>query len=122
MNINLEDYKISYEVTVLPNVLYAELVNAKTPLVFDSFYIPEELKNFALECRFILYDKDGGCVEFSNNITLEQQIVYTLNLVPLKMIHKLCSSVKNQYSKEYPVIAGSDSIADSSTLSSNDST
>lgn len=91
-SINLEEYKISYEITILPHVIYSQLVSANNPLEFKELYIPPELENKAIECRFVLFSPKGECIELSNNIVLKNNLKYTLNIVPLKIIQKLVNN------------------------------
>jgi hypothetical protein len=92
----LEDYILIYEVTILPTILFAQLVKANEPLEFKDFELPQETIGSTVECRFSLYDKEGKLLELSSNTVpgYPSTIVASLNIVPLKMIKTLLTKLK----------------------------
>lgn len=85
---DLSGYRISYEVTCLPTILYAGLHPLNNLPKFESFHIPSTLRTMPIECRVILYDDKGEALDFSSTMVaaIPSIVTSTINLLPLKMI------------------------------------
>lgn len=91
----LASYWLSYEVTALPVILFAELVRADTPLSFSEFYVPKDVLGAPVECRVLLYNNRGHLIEMSSSMTVgyPSAIAAVLNVAPLKMINNLLNTL-----------------------------
>lgn len=93
MNI-LENYTITYQVTVLPTVIFSGMTKASEPLYFKKdLEIPKDIKGYPIECRFALYNEEGEGIDMVSEMVVANGYILknTLNIVPLKMIEKLLS-------------------------------
>jgi hypothetical protein len=72
------------------------LHNATEIPEFTSFEIPAEVRSSPIECRFVLYDEEGNCLELCSQMTPPHPISLTrmVNIIPLKMIEKFLRSKK----------------------------
>lgn len=86
----LDGISIDYQITSIPDVLYSALHPATDIPEFSSFNIPGTLKSTLIECRFIIYDKEGRCLDFSSQLCPSNSFTVTklVNIIPLKMIYK----------------------------------
>ncbi len=87
--IDLTQYKLVYEVTQLPHILYAGLTTAKDPFYFEKLEIPAHLKPLPIECRFLLFGPEGELVEMAHRTEFAGSVVSIINTIPLKMIGEL---------------------------------
>lgn len=100
MTVNyLDDYDLIYEITCLPNIIYAEKTKASQPICFShDLYIPKELAAAIVECRFSLYhNKSGRLIELSSNMLPASKAILNehLNRIPLEMIKRLGDTILN---------------------------
>ena len=85
--VTLSDYRLTYEITSLPTIVFAGMTAADEPFHFTRFEVPPI--NGPIECRFSLFDKSGNLIELSNQYVHSTTLVATCNIVPLRMIEKL---------------------------------
>ena len=96
MNNILSTYRLVYEITALPTILFAQSTTAEEPLEFRSFEIPEPLQGTPVECRFLLFNQEGNLIELSSNIYpgYPSTLAAACSLIPLKMINKLLDNLQ----------------------------
>lgn len=107
MNNPLANYSLVYEVTSLPDVLYAFKCIATEPLEFSDFYVPAGLSGKPIEVRVSLYDElTGDLAELSSDMMPASPgvIMHALNLTPLKMIQKLMQKLMYEAQRQNAVI------------------
>ncbi|MBD2201566.1 hypothetical protein H6G33_09425 [Calothrix sp. FACHB-1219] len=86
--INLSEYKLVYEITILPHILFAQLTNADEPLYFSKpLEVPTELQHFSIDLRVGLYSPEGRLIELANKLVHYKTVTSELNILPLKIIH-----------------------------------
>jgi hypothetical protein len=91
----LSNLTIDYQITSIPNVLYAALHPAIEIPEFESFIIPDSLKSSIIECRFIIYDNEGKYIDFSSQLCPANSFTLTklVNIIPLKMINNYLDNI-----------------------------
>lgn len=87
--IDLTQYKLVYEVTSMPHILFAGMTSAKDPYYFDKLEIPAQLKPLPIECRFLLFGPEGELIEMAHRTEFAGSITSIINAIPLKMINTL---------------------------------
>ena len=91
--INIKEYIIVYNITVLPTILFAQLTQANEPLEFDKdkFNIPDVLKGQPVELRVSLYKSSGEIEEMISDILPSSSAIICnmANLYGLKLVKKL---------------------------------
>lgn len=90
----LANYRIVYEVTVAPHIIFCEMTPADQYFTFPTLEIPPELRQQPIDCRFLLFDQEGQLIEMEMQTAGEQTLCYTLNITPLKMIQRLVARLR----------------------------
>lgn len=87
----LSNYYIIYEITALPDILFAELVEATEILEFKGFEIPNHLISSLIEARISLYSKKGHLIEMSSKFLpgYPSTITAYCNITPLRLISNM---------------------------------
>ncbi len=87
----LSNYYIVYEVTALPDILFAELVEASEVLEFKGFELPSYLVGGLIEVRIAIYSKKGSLVEMSSKLlpAYPSTIAAYCNVTPLRLINNM---------------------------------
>lgn len=98
--INLDKYTLVYNITALPNILFANITSAAQPLSFNSelFTLPSEIKDIPIELRICLFNEEGNLVEMSSNVLPHSTkiICQTAELSGLKIVKKLIDKLTKQ--------------------------
>lgn len=96
--IDISTYYLSYEITSVPYVFYVGLIKANEVLHFtNEIQIPPALKVLPIECRFILYNKEGELIDFASETASYQTVTSIANTVPLKMLKNLINKLNQDY-------------------------
>lgn len=93
----LEDYKLTYEVTQMPLILYAAITSVLEPLDFEDFTVPNECKVKPLECRFAIYKPNGELQDMKQHLIPcihPSAVITVLHNVPLAMLRDLFKQLK----------------------------
>lgn len=90
---NLADYKLVYEIGVMPTIIIASMTPANQPLYYEVIEVPPHLKAIPIECRFLLFDPTGNLIEMAHEIQMASMLVTTVNMTPLKMINKFLAQL-----------------------------
>lgn len=89
----IEKYTLVYNITALPNVLFANITKASEPLSFNSelFILPSEIKDIPIELRICLFNEEGNLVEMSSSVLPHSSkiICQTAELSGLRIVKKL---------------------------------
>lgn len=87
----LSNYYVVYEITALPDILFAELVEASEILDFKGFEIPPYLLGGLIEARISLYSKEGTLIEMSSKPlpAYPATIAAHCNVTPLRLINNM---------------------------------
>lgn len=93
----LEDYKLTYEVTQMPLILYAAITNVLEPLDFEDFTVPSECKVKPIECRFAIYKPSGELEDMKQHFIPcihPSAVIAVLHNVPLGMLKELFTKLR----------------------------
>ena len=89
----LDSYTLVYNITAIPNILFANITKGSEPLSFDSnkLTIPGDLKGQPLELRIMMFKPDGNLFEMSSVMLPSSAaiIAQTAELTGLKMVKKI---------------------------------
>jgi len=89
----LEKYILVYNITALPNILFANITKGSEPLSFNSelFILPSEIKDIPIELRICLFNEEGNIEEMSSSILPHSAkiICQTAELSGLRIVKKL---------------------------------
>ncbi len=93
----IDDYKLVYSITALPNILFANMTSASQPLTFDSakFTIPQEIKGVSIELRIYLFNPNGILIEMSSIMLPASApiICQTAEFTGLKLVDQLIKNL-----------------------------
>lgn len=88
-SVPLSSYKLIYQVTALPAVLFVGMTPANERFIWDKFYVPPQIEGLPIECRFVLFDDKDQLLEFCSETAHPGTITTILNTVPEIMLSKL---------------------------------
>ena len=94
---NLSEYSLVYDITILPHVLFAGVTNILEPFKFEDLDIPIDCKERPIDCRFMIFNKEGELIEYAIETAMFLNVNSILNVTPLKMLEKI---IKNHTLKE----------------------
>ena len=80
--------KIVYEITSMPYVIFSGLTDLENLYDLSDITIPHQLQALPLECRFTIYDDDGGFVDMSYSISLGSDVKRVCSKTPLELRKK----------------------------------
>lgn len=95
---DLSNYYVCYEVTSLPQVIYAHLHRADNLPTIEDFEVPSGLDNLAIEVRIGLYDNQGYLIQMSSQLitAYKPTLLKALTVIPNRMIQSLISEYSNE--------------------------
>ena len=92
----LENFKLCYHIIILPDIiLYSALTEATEYMYFENnLKIPNEYKEYPIDCFFNLYNREGEFIKGAHEQTTFITLKAVLNTVPLKILLEYIKEIK----------------------------